>query len=171
MPLNARTTWTAGQLVGASDLNAQIRDNVNYLFFERGKGTALRDNGASYTTTSATFVDLDATNLGRTVTIRSGFALVHFTGVVEPSVGSAAFDINIDGTRFASGGLDGVAMANSGSVGRQTVSFTVLVQGLSDGSHVFKVQWKSNGSTATLYSGNGSASIDSLPLLWVLEVG
>ena len=51
-------TWAVDELVTASMLNTHLRDNLNYLL-GRPKQVIRRDNNATYTTTSTSFVDID----------------------------------------------------------------------------------------------------------------
>ncbi|MCC7448388.1 MAG: hypothetical protein IT324_13285, partial [Anaerolineae bacterium] len=67
-------TWLPDQVVGATDFNTYITDNMTYLFGGRGGNTVVRDNGASYSSTSSSFADIDSTNLAITTSIVSGKA-------------------------------------------------------------------------------------------------
>ncbi len=156
-------TWNPGQVVAASDLNAQLRDNLIYLF-ARPQGVVKRDNGASYTTTSTSFVDIDGTNLKITLNISGSAVLLGFTGCGY----LAQFDFLIDSTRYASAGADGLVDAG-GALG--PICMIGLVTGLAAGSHTFKVQWKVTGGTGALYAGNGTGGQDFIPTFWASEVG
>jgi hypothetical protein len=163
-------TWNPGQVVAASDLNAQLRDNLIYLF-TRPQSCIKRDNGASYTTTSTSFVDIDGTNLKITLNISGSAVLLGFTGQTTRDSGGAEpiFDFLIDSTRYASAGADGLGRV-PGNIG--PFCMTGLATGLAAGSHTFKVQWKVGASgTATLYAGNGTSGQDFIPTFWAIEVG
>jgi hypothetical protein len=169
-------TWNPGQVVAASDLNAQLRDNLIYLF-ARPQNVVKRDNGANYTTTSTSFVDIDGTNLKITLNISGGAVLLGFTGVavggsIVTNAGPAAFDFLIDSTRYASAGTDGL-VANANTAYWNGVSMAALVTGLSAGSHTFKVQWKflGVGTSSVLCAGNGTGGQDFIPTFWAIEVG
>lgn len=175
MAWTAPITWTAGQIVSASDLNAQIRDNSLYLFSGRPGNLIKRDNNASYTTTSATFVDVDATNLKPSYSIASGKALVTFSGVLfEGAIASyiASMDFTVDGTRHGSAGLDGLLTVNVSNE-RKPVGWSVIVTGLSVASHTFGLQYRrqSGTGTVTLLSGNGTDGQDVIPTFNVAEIG
>lgn len=160
-----------GDVIGATEWNTYLSDNDAYHFNGRPGQVIKRDNGATYTTTSASFVAIDGTNLSITKTINSGKVLISFCGVTTGS-GAAAitFDIDIDGTRYGSAGTDGIA-ATQGSVAPLTVSFCIIADGLSVGSHTFKIMWKTSAGTASLYSGNGTGGADYIPAFSVEEIG
>jgi len=161
-------TWAA-ELLTLTDLNTHLKDNEIYLFSGRPGQFIKRDNGANYTTTSATFTPVDNTNLVSTRTINSGKVILVFIGVVNTTGGNTFWDFDIDGVRYGSAGADGLAI---GLFGKNTVVMIAPVEGLSVGSHTFKVVWKvTSGQTGTLYSGNGTGTEDFIPCLAVIEVG
>ena len=110
-----------------------------------------RDNSSAYTTTSATFVDVDATNLAITITTHGGPVLVCFAGSAAHSDntnGIVHFDVDVDGTRYGDSFADGICQKPK--AGYDNVSFAVIVNGLDPGSHTFKLQWREDG-TGTAY--------------------
>ncbi len=164
-------TWTVSQIVGASDLNSQVRDNLTYLLSGRAKTVIVRDNAASYGVTSTTFVDVDPTNLSITLTPQSGIVEIGFAGAGGySSTSQVAFDVDIDGTRYANGFGDGITalLGANGPIG-----FTVTKTGLSIASHTFKLQWKViNGTgSGSLYAGSGTPGSDFAAIFWVREIG
>lgn len=165
-------TWVNGEVPGETIFNAHVRDNLNYLLSGRGGSAAARDNNASYTTSSGTFVDIDGTNLAITATIQSGKALILFTGVTLMAAASEqpAFDISVDGTRF--GGSDGLLTAQAGTnTHKIPICIAVIKTGLSVGSHTFKPVWRAITGTVRLYAGNGVSTEDTLPTFSVMEIG
>jgi hypothetical protein len=163
--------WTTDELVTASDLNTHLRDNLNAL--KSPPSAHFEANESSdYTTTSTSFVDVDATagKLSLTITTNGGDVLVHFHGSVENGGGSAIFfDVAVDGTRTA--GDDGILRARaSTTTDTVPVSFTRLITGLSAGAHTFKLQWKVGANTATLCAGAGTSGKDVHPQFWAREV-
>jgi hypothetical protein len=162
-------TWSTGEVVGATDMNTHVRDNLTYLF-NRPADVDKVDNAASYTTTSTSFTDINATNLGITMTVASGKVLLLFSGVCSVTGGQVRFDFDIDGTRYCSAGTDGLAGVTS--INPNPICMAALVNGLSAGSHTFKVKWwVTSGQTATLYAGNGVAAQDWIPSFVAIEVG
>lgn len=157
-------TWSTGELVTASLLNTHLRDNLDALK-NPPSDSYLANESANYTTTSTSFVDVDATNLVFTLDTGGGDVQVAFNGVVGGN-GTVYFDVEVDGVRFA--GDDGITRTINGST--HALSFIILVEGLAAGSHTFKLQWKVSASTGTLYAGAGTANFDVHPQFWAREV-
>lgn len=126
------------------------------------------NEGSDYTTTSTSFVDVDATNLALTITTTGGDVEVHFDGNAYNAslTEQIFFDVDVDGTRE---GLDDGFIYIITNSGKQP-SFTRLITGLSAASHTFKLQWKTTASTATIPAGAGSAGSDVHPQFWVREI-
>jgi hypothetical protein len=166
-------TFTPGQIVTATDFNSYLRDNPLYLL-ARPSQSILRDNNASYTTTSTSFVDIDGTNLKITMSISGSAVLLGFTGaMILSTTGYAKFDFDVDGTRFANGGTDGLTAGNFINGNPNLITMMALVTGLAAGSHTFKPKWcvSSGAITGTLFAGNGTGGQDFLPDFWAVEVG
>jgi hypothetical protein len=169
-------TFTTSELVPASKLT-QLSDDLSYLL-NRPKGSTFRDNGSTYTTTTTTFAAVDSTNMKQTITISGSSVLVGFAGTVfntdAGNIGINCLDITVDGTRAGAAGTDGiVVMVDLGNVTHQTNgSFTILVTGLSTGSHTFALVWRTNNSVNTigLSSGSGAGGTDNIPNFWAVEV-
>ena len=173
MPYHDPKTWAVGEKVRATDLNEQIRDNVDYLLNRPG-ATQLVNEGSDYTTSSTTFADVDATDLSKTITTAGGDVLVLFVSSIGMSTtGCRAYlDIMVDGALV--GGDDGLTVVGYGGDAREerhNVVVAYLVTGLSAGSHTFKIQWKRRGSgTATMHAGAGTSDYDVHPFFLVKEV-
>lgn len=161
-------TWTAGELVTATIMNAHVRDQLTALkspaYFR-----CVIDEASNYTTTSTSFTDVDATNLSATITTAGGNVLVGFTCVVDNNGANYNYlNLDVDGATVV--GDDGLVVTQEGAAGeRQQAVFTFLVTGLSAGSHTFKLQWKVSAGTATLYAGAGTANLDIHPTFWGIE--
>ena len=163
-------TWVTGEVLTATDLNTHLRDNLDALKAPPTAHNEL-DESSNYTTTSVTFVDIDATNLSLTIETTGGDVLVGFVGSVMHSTSGAVvlLDLDVDGSRLADDdGFLGVRPTNSSTSGN--VSFVYLVTGLSAGSHTFKLQWRVTGGTATMHNGAGTANADVHPQFWAREV-
>lgn len=127
------------------------------------------NEGSDYTTTSSTFVDVDATNLSLPIETHGGDIEIGFHGVVNSGAGQGVyFDVDLDGARIA--GDDGITGTKTASIDDVPVGFTRRVSGVAPGSHTVKLQWKRFGGTATLYAGAGTANADYHPQFWVREV-
>lgn len=179
----ARSSWTAmntataGGPISASDYNTYVRDNITYLFSQRPLSSSLIDRGATVTTSSATFVDLSG--FSKTKTINSTRAMVTFTMVClgDGTAGGyrGCFDVTVDGTRIGTGFADGLAgglINNTANLLAQgsTISWTGFIEGLSVGSHTFKVQGKTNTGTLIVASGDGTGGRDFGSTFNILEV-
>lgn len=128
------------------------------------------NEGADYSTSSGTFVDVDATNLSLTITTHGNDVLVHFHGTILQNNSSIAchFNIDVDGSPHAAD--DGIILALiSDTLEKSPIAFTVRITGLSAASHTFKLQWKS-GATTTLYAGAGTTGADVHGQFWVEEI-
>jgi hypothetical protein len=160
-------TWSTDELVTAAMLNTHIRDNLNALKAPPTDSYVF-DDGADWTTTSATFADIDATDLAVTITTTGGDVLVHFHGNAQHSGAGERinFNFSVDGVDHAAD--DGVIYM-SGTV-IVPVSFTRLVTGLSAAAHTFKMRWKTSGATATLLAGAGTANKDVHGQFWAREI-
>jgi hypothetical protein len=162
MAWNAPITWVPLQVVGASDMNAQLRDNLNYLFSARPKFRVTRTAG-NYSTSVTSWGDIDSTNLTITLTISSGAAWILMTSAVNTGSGqSIYFDYTIDGTR------QGQTNGLTGAIASQqiTLSLPYIATGLSAGGHMFRPQWKAGAGTSTL------SADTNIPLIFqVIEVG
>ena len=157
-----KTNWATGELVTAEDLNA-INENLAAI-------RNVSNNVAAFTTTEDiaipggnAFADADSDNLNLTLTTSGGDVLVHFEGSVSRTRNSltASFDIDIDGNR--QGGDYGI-MQTLIEASVRTVSFTRLIQNLSAGTHIFKIQRKGNQ-----WSGDG-INLRAGALFWVREI-
>lgn len=156
-------TWSAGSVVSAANLNEQVRDNHNYLI-SRPHQRIIRAV-SDYSTTSTTFVNIDATNLSIDLTTSGTAVLVGFNGVIRQTE-SVYLDLNVDGTRYANT-TNGIGIATISSTANDQLSgFVVLVTGLSVGSHQFRPMWRVASGTGVLRSASSSSPV----CFWAVEV-
>ena len=146
-------TWTVDEVVGASDMNTHLRDNLVAL---KDPPSAIYDGGTlTHTTTSSTFADVDAVNLKLSVTITGDTVLIGFVG--ECSSVSSASTLGLDIT------VDGVSVTGGAGVIRehylptnetQNVSFVWRETGLVAGKKEFRLQFRRPvlSGTVKLYS-------------------
>jgi hypothetical protein len=165
-------TWTAGELVTASIMNAHVRDNLNALKTPAG-GYNVLNLGADLTTTGTSFADMDATNLILTFTTAGGDVILFFTGsMLGGAIAQSTFiDIHesVAGTRL--GGDDGLLqIVYATALNVVPVTLCYRATGLSAASHAFKMQWKVAAGTATLYAGAGTATHDLHPSFFAFEI-
>ncbi len=165
------TTRSANELVTADIWNTDLVDNLDYLN-NRPSDEYTADEVSDYTTTSTTFVDVDATNFSLTIETNGGDVRVGFRGNVAYASQNLEvyFDVVVDGTPV--GGDDGLngQRVTLGLAPGFNVSFDAYITGLSAGSHTFKLQWKVSRDTAILYAGAGTSGGDVHPQFWVKEV-
>lgn len=157
-------TWSVDELVTASMLNAELRDNLNAL---KAPPTAQRvlDQAANYTTTSTSFVDVDSVVLSLTVTSRGGDLMVHYHGsVLNTSNLLTMLDITLDGVRV---GTEAGLIVVKGSH-EALASFTRLLTGVAAGVHTIRLQWRVDVGTGVLLAGAETVLIH--PQFWVREV-
>lgn len=165
-------TWSAGELVTASIMNAHVRDNLNALKTPAG-GYNVLNLGADLTTSSTSFVDIDATNLILTFTTGGGDVILFFTGSFTHSAlaQSSYLDIHesVSGGRL--GGDDGLTKTVTSTAAQVfNVTLAYRATGLSAASHTFKLQWKVAANTLTLYAGAGTATSDVHPVFFAFEI-
>jgi len=160
-------TWNTGDLLTATDLNEQIKTNMNDLKAPPG-GYYRMDDSADWTTTSTSFVDVDATDLSTTFDCSgAGDLYVFFIGTVSGGT-RIYFDVALDGTRQ---GLDDGIFGMETSANGRPASFFYKIPTPSAGSHTVKLQWKIASGTGTLYAGAGTASYDVHGMFEVREIG
>ncbi len=120
-----------------------------------GSGGALQvarviRTAGDYQTTSSSFIDVDPSNLVINMTTGANWVLLLLLGSSYASgIQYECFDFTIDGTR--QGGSYGVQYVQPYYL--QDLQIIWLAQ-VSAGSHVFKPQWRANGSTCTLRASN-----------------
>jgi hypothetical protein len=158
------TDWAAGDPVLNTDMN-RIESNIAYLHNPPFEDHVM-DDGADYTTSSATFVDVDGggTELEVSITVDATTVLeIAFCGQIFNALAAAItyFDVTKDGARI--GGDDGLwatAIYTSASASKPGVCFFRYIE-VSAGTYIFKLQWKVSAGTTTLYAGAGSATLDT----------
>jgi hypothetical protein len=107
----------------------------------------------NYTTTSGTFVDVDATNLALTITTlarRVRISLVA-SGLINTVNAFLYVDVDLDGARL--GGDNGIIIQREDSAATsryRNMSFSWITDVLTAASHTFKLQWKVSAGTGTL---------------------
>lgn len=154
MAWNTPYTFTSGEVVSASRLNAQIRDNMNYLLNGRPFGQIVREGTSDYTTTNTTFTPVDATNLRHTLTPNSGRIKLTAMGQWSNSGDNNMYmDFILDNAGAATrvGGTSGLRQQRQGNNGTSVWPFTVVgvFTGLSATSHTFDLAWRVNAGTVT----------------------
>lgn len=173
-------TWVAGNTLTAAELNEQVRDNLDFLFSKPISVSNL-DEAANYTTTSTTFVDVDATDLGRTITTSGGDVLVWCSNIYMKATARVGvfFNIDVNGSLVAAHDgiakatfVDAIALDSLGTGNYAVLSFAFVVENVASGSNTFKLQWKQSNATQTVtwYVGAGTTDADIHPQFGVKEL-
>ena len=162
--------FIAGDPLLAAELNL-VQNNIRALHTADIEHYSINEV-ADYTTTSSSFVDIDATNLALTLITEGGDVEVHFYGTFSSSVSSNMnLEIDVDGSPYGGdGGIGLVALNTPPNQGERFVSFSCLVTGLTAGSHTFKIQWLTASGTVTLYAGVGTGVFAVHSQFWAKEV-
>ncbi len=157
-------TWAAGSVVSAATLNAQVRDNLGYLI-ARPHQRIIRTDASDYSTTSTTFVNIDAASLSIDLTISGSAVLVGFGGVLRQTEG-VYLDLSVNGTRYANT-TQGIGIATISSTANYALaSYSVLVTGLSVGAHQFRPMWRVASGTGVLRATTSTSPV----CFWAVEV-
>jgi hypothetical protein len=114
---------------------------------------SVQATGTAYTTSSASWADMDATNLSLTIVTGAHRVLVGFVaeGYSDTVGGYVMLDITVDGTRQGAPNY-GLFYTRQGSAGLSTnLSFSYLTDILTAASHTFRLQFRTfAGTTATI---------------------
>lgn len=152
--------WATGELVTATMMNVHVRDNFNAIKAPPTDTYEINE-AADYTTTSATFVDIDGTDLSLAITTTGGDILVTFVGsFFNSSTGNTYLDVTLDAVREA--GDDGICgmRSPSANVIPFVMSFSWWILAPSAAAHTINLQWKTNAGTSTLYAGAATSNAD-----------
>ena len=157
MPWTTPVTWSNSAVVGATDLNEQVRDNMAFLFSPTFSMIVTGHTGVStFNTTSTTAVPLTA-GISSVVTTYGG-ALNIFFRAHKTGVGTAVFNLEYNGTAYT--------MLPSGlatAFQHAEVWYNVWLTGLTSGTHVFMPTWFTLGGPAAIET-------SGFPLIfWVRE--
>lgn len=169
-------TWASGELVTATMLNDEVRDQ-DISLKQPASFTVDVDEASDYSTTSTSWTDIDATDLSVSITTAGNAVEVTFSGNLYFNGAGGYYgllDLAVDGTRHA--GDDGrIVFGSPGTTVNVAIPVTVkwVVRGLSAGSHTFKLQWRVTNAAATLtmYAGAGTADRNVHPIFYAVENG
>lgn len=139
MPWTTPRTWANGELVTDALLNTHLRDNLIEL---KTPPTTVISNTTAYSTTSTSFVDINAALEASIVT--GGGRLQIVVGIVFSSGG--LFRLLLNGSP-----LSIITPASGSSTQAGGVTWTGV---LAAGTHVIKPQWSIASGTLTMTSYN-----------------
>jgi hypothetical protein len=121
---------------------ATVGGSAPFAVTQSGFGIA----GSAVNTTSATYVDLDATNAAVTLTTTGGNLLCWFAGDVEANTtlnDSVTVALSLDGAAE----VGSVTQTQTGAVGYgQPIAIVYSFTGVAAASHTVKVRWHGNTS-------------------------
>lgn len=147
MGYNTAKTWVTGEALTASDLNAQLRDNILYLL-NRPSAVAEGRNLADISITSTSMAAVDDNFYNLDITTVTGKAIVELTGgsFLVVATDTLYVDLLIDGTTYLSSNTG--TPATKGSAGFNTsdnmifpANLRFYVSGLTPNvSHNFKLR-------------------------------
>ena len=160
----APRTWTTGELVTKTIMDAHVRDNLDFLKTPANSG--IITTASDFTTTSASFTDV--TWATTTFTNYGGGFLVLFQATLSnSSLGAITnFDLMVDGAALGgSSGIGAVVQSVAAYAVYQTIMFKVAAA--SAGSHTIKLRVKTSTGTLTI---NGTTS-NVKPIYYVCEFG
>lgn len=150
-------TWTAS-LVTVTQFNQQIRDNLLALKNPPTQ-TAMPNN--IFTTTSASYVDIDTNEFKCEITIAGSVVLFWFVATVQhsDSGGIINFNISVDNVnQYGDDGLLCIRPMDFSTSHRMPVTIVHRLTGLTPGTRVFRMKWKTSGATATLHAHGGATN-------------
>lgn len=137
-------TWVAGEVPTAAIMNAHVRDNLQYLLQRPYNAQADAAGLSDLTSSSTSYVNVSA-DYSKTVAIKSGRALVYFSGRLSLTNSGGG---NIGGLRLV---VDATNYSVGVITGDQVITFAWVIGALSDGNHTFTMQWYVNaGNTINL---------------------
>ncbi len=141
-----KTDWADGELITAAHLNA-IGENLAMLRNQAPAAAAGRST-EDILRNSSTFTDVDSENFNLTIETSGRDVLAHFSSSAyrdDTNKGMHLhFDIDVDGV-LQGGDVGEIIRFTIDRNYSHNVSFTYLIQNLSAGSHIFKLQMKGGG--------------------------
>jgi hypothetical protein len=160
-------TWNVGELVTAGLLNTHLRDNLEFLKaqIDLPLNFVVAASTSQYSTISATFTDVDATNLKLTFTTSGGVVLLGFStqGSHSVAAGEIRLDWNIDGARVGDATY-GICLLQAPTASHIIPLTHIHARSLSAGAHTIKLQFATGGATAIVGGVAGGT------FLWALEL-
>ncbi len=165
-------TWTVDEVVGASDMNTHMRDNLVALKAPPHFETAFASGVLALSTTATEFTAITG-SLQAALTTYGGDVQFYMAGLYSRDAADrrVSFDVQVDSTgRYHASATEGwgrftieVSTATSGVT---KIFGPVWITGLASGAHTFRPVWKTNAGTAFLHATTAAAPI----IMWVREV-
>ncbi len=148
MPWTLPATWTAGQLVLASDLNTWLRDNMLWLVGTAGVITQIASavgTTSSVTTTSTSLVALADPVISLTTLAGSNVVAIFNGNFQCTSLGAGmTFNIAMDGN---SGANVSVLIHAKVANYNESVALVAMFPAVTAAAHSFQAQWSTTAGT------------------------
>ena len=164
-------TWAVDELLGATDMNTYVRDNVAALKNPPSFLTAFASGALVLSTTATTFTAISSA-LSASLGTYGGDIMVFIQLQLAGDTDTRRISLDwlVNGTALYGAYAFGAGRAWPGTTmattGNTTVFGPLLVTGLASGTHVFQPVWKTDAGTAFTWATTGAAPI----IMWVREV-
>lgn len=164
-------TWAVDELLGATDMNTYVRDNVAALKNPPSFLTAFASGALVLSTTATTFTAISSA-LSASLGTYGGDIMVFIQLQLAGDTDTRRISLDwlVNGTALYGAYAFGAGRARPGATtattGNTTVFGPLLVTGLASGTHVFQPVWKTDAGTAFTWATTGAAPI----IMWVREV-
>ena len=164
-------TWAVDELLGATDMNTYVRDNVAALKNPPSFLTAFASGALVLSTTATTFTAISSA-LSASLGTYGGDIMVFIQLQLAGDTNARYISLDwlVNGTALYGAYEFGAGRARPGittaTKGIPTVFGPLLVTGLASGAHVFQPVWKTDAGTAFTWATTGAAPI----IMWAREV-
>jgi len=171
MPWTTPANWSSIPVPGVSDMNTQVRDNLNFLLNGKALAGSSFLNQVWSLTSTTTLTQIDGTNLTTTVNVTTGRLIVELDTQIQTSnngSGGTLF-LYLDGAAATGQGMDTTHGIADLPVNTQLqFARQFILTGLSAASHTVSLYWKVGAAGETIYLGNWSSPIGGLylPTVW-----
>lgn len=149
-------SWSVNELLTASLLNTHLRDNLLAL---KNPPTSLFSPVTDYATSSTAYVDIDTTNLSRTITTTGGDVLIGFFAPMNISNSASYYMV-----RLLRNGVSIGIVLRSNTATVHPAAFLLLNTPVAAGTWTYKLQWAVTGNGVQMYGASYT------PQFWVREV-
>ncbi len=164
-------TWAVDEVLGATDMNTYVRDNIAALKDPPSFLTACASGALVLSTTATTFTAISSA-LSASLGTYGGDIMVFIQLQLAGDTDTRRISLDwlVNGTALYGAYAFGAGRARAGATpavtGNMTVFGPLLVTGLASGTHVFQPVWKTDAGTAFTWATTGAAPI----IMWVREV-
>lgn len=164
-------TWAVDEVLGATDMNTYVRDNVAALKNPPSFLTAFASGALVLSTTATTFTAISSA-LSASLGTYGGDIMVFIQLQLAGDTDTRRISLDwwVNGTALYGAYAFGAGRARPGTTtgptGNMTVFGPLLVTGLASGTHVFQPVWRTDAGTAFTWATTGAAPI----IMWAREV-